>query len=301
MQYCVNFAIIKISYSNTILLLHINISCLYEHNPFISHERNPFILLCVSTDIQELMVGMLKPADTAIQMAFFDKLLHLQAGSSSTVQWLELSVRVKLSYSAGGMLMLETVAQPMSQPASERMEEVGSCILDLLRTDMKSCRLLGPLFVKCLQQLVSTLTHQSSGLTYSEDASVVGKVNSSTSSALLELENNGTGPMASLSDAMALYTAAAICENMGNDLVEQVDRFSLLDAISSIISCHASISSLQADVKVLPSYTMRVGPETLTGGTLTLSIALGLMSALLAGNKPVSKAYLHCLLTFLVW
>ena len=193
--------------------------------------------------------------------------------------------------------MLETVPQPMSQPASERMEEVGSCILDLLRTDLKSYRLLGPLFVKCLQQLVSTLTHQSSGPPDSENASVVGKVSSSTSSALLELEKNGRGPMASLSDAMALYTAAAICENMGNELVEQVDRFSLLDAISSIISCHASISSLQADVKVLPSHTKRVGPETLTGGTLTLSIALGLMSALLAGNKLVSKARLHCLLT----
>ena len=240
---------------------------------------------------------MLKPADTVIQMAFFDKLLHWQAGSSSTVQWLELSARLKLNYSAGGMLMLETVPQPLSQPASERMEEVGSCILDLLRTDLKSCRLLGPLFVKCLRQLVSTLTHQSSGPAHSEDASVVDKVNSSTSSALLELEKNDRGPTASLSDAMALYTAATICENMGNELVEQVDRSSLLDAISSIVSCHAHISSSPADVQVFPSHAKGVGPETLTGGTLTLSIALGLMPALLAGNKPVSRACLHCLLT----
>ena len=237
-------------------------------------------------------MGVLKPADTAIQMAFFGKLLHMPARSSSTVQWLELSAGVKLSYSAGGMLVLETVPQPMSQLASERMEEIGSCILDLLRTDLKSCQLLGPLFVKCLQQLVSTLTHQSSCPAHSKDASVMAKENSSASSVLLQLEQNGKGPTASLSDAMALYTAAAICENMGNELLEQVDRSSLLDAVSGIVSCHARVSSPQAGVKVLPSQAKRVGPETLTGGTLTLSIALGLMSALLAGNKPVSKTYI---------
>lgn len=216
----------------------------------------------------------------------------MQAGSALTVQWVEFSTRLRPGYSASGMLTLNTVHEPDAQPVSERMEEIGNCVLDLLRTDMKSCRLLGPLFVKCLQWLASALSCQC-GLAHPKDAAVAARVTSSSSAVLLQLEEAGEGSMTSLSDAMALYTAAAICENMGNEMLEEVDPFPLLGIISDIVRCHAHVSLPQADIKVSSSQAKRMGPESLTGGALTLSIAFGLMSALLAGNKPVSLCYYH--------
>lgn len=115
-----------------------------------------------------------------------------------------------------------------------------------------------------------------------------------TSSDLLECEGDAgsMGHSEAFADASLLYLAAALCEHMSAGIVQRVTLSDLFKVLAELVDCHASLCLPDQCVRASSPGDQLSGPgdSELLGGTVTLSIAFGLLSAVLGGGREVSPA-----------
>lgn len=127
-----------------------------------------------------------------------------------------------------------------------------------------------------------------------------------SSSLLLECEelNRGLSHTQAYRTMLVLYVTAALCEHMTDDVLQSISDVSLLlQTISTVVSCHAHFVSLEKASRVGVDRSSRgsggqafllttggavADLEVLPGGSITLSIVFGLLSAILGGDRKVS-------------
>ena len=203
--------------------------------------------------------------------------------------------------------------QALQSLDSSRMESVGNCVLDLVQRDFKSSEIPSLLFLQCLHCLSSQLC-QSSGYTRpplslptstqpslsptanSQGAKSESSQSTQSSTLLLACEEPGHGLSHSQSyqNALVLYVTAALCEHMSNDILKGISELCLLlEAISAIVGCHAHFVSEASAGRSSGGHLLLVPAacpdlDKLPGGSISLSIVCGLLSALLGGEREVS-------------
>ena len=92
--------------------------------------------------------------------------------------------------------------------------------------------------------------------------------------------------------SLALYLMAALSEENTSHVLEQTDTTALLEILAVAVECHAHITSRTNESlsSSSPSVSLLVvGPDLdhMLGGPITLSIALGYLSAILTGANQV--------------
>ncbi len=167
---------------------------------------------------------------------------------------------------------------------SEQVEELGESLIEILLEYSKASKteLFRSVFMKCIDHLASLLCKDNGTIEESNqfdgDCTITSNVNQSN--VLLKFENENH----SLSSAIVLYLVAGICERMGDKIITEVDNLTLFNSLSTIIKCHA-VSSAKTQQEVI--ITKERENTELVGGHVTLSIALGLMSAFMSANEKV--------------
>ena len=159
------------------------------------------------------------------------------------------------------------------------MEDTASAIVTLLG-DLKSCGVLGPCFLTAMGHLKMALEKESLPADMTREDEQVVK---DSRSVLVEWEaERSRREGSSASSIMVLYVVAAVCEQLGRELLEQVDIVSLLPVLAGVVGSHARC------LKPSPlQQLLCASPVELTGGPVTLSITLGLLSAILAQRSEV--------------
>ena len=251
---------------------------------------------------------MLKPASSTDVVAFLQFVSGIKDGLRSELDFKGVHPRFALvcTEETNGKLTLraQSELQVLQELDTNKMESVGSCVLDLLQHDHKSGSVPGLLFIQCLQQLasqlckstgyaspsLSTSTHQ----THLHQTPVAMADTRPTSSALLECEDlsHGLSHTQTYYNALVLYVAAALCEHMSNEVLQCIELPTLLKVVSTIICCHAHfVSSKRAtsggSQALLLTEVAEPNLDELPGGSITLSIVFGLLSAILGGGKEV--------------
>ena len=190
---------------------------------------------------------------------------------------------------------------------SSRMESVGNCVLNLIQCDFKLSPIPGMLFLQCLNHLSSQLC-QTAGYTppslspsqlsshhATASKETVKEPSLSTSSTLLlACEETSHGPSHSQAyhNALVLYVTAALCEHMSSDILQSISEVRLLlEAVLVIVCSHAHFVSEARGIGDGSSLLLVAAAspdlEELPGGSISLSIVFGLLSAILGGEREV--------------
>ena len=179
----------------------------------------------------------------------------------------------------------------------EVMESVGHGILTLLK-ELKSTGIAGQFFIECLSR-VAAISCQDIGYQprtpllgqedYLQPYSPRSEASNGASSVLLDIEQNikTATQQEAYNRSLALYLTASLSENMNSIILEQASITELLKVLSVILECHTRLSSTQSSSSPSSPAQLLVvqpGTETLLGGYISLSIALGYLSAILTGR-----------------
>jgi hypothetical protein len=171
------------------------------------------------------------------------------------------------------------------------METTCQHLIHLLQSDWKSNGLVGEFFTECLKHLSVILSRDAMSNTGSDV--VPGSGGQSTSSVLLECENNM--PLSSFEverGVGVIYTIATLCEQLNEKVLSEAHLPSLLGACRDILTCHTSYLANQgSNIKVSGTAEPTYG-EMMVGGSVSLSIVFGLLSAIIADVSNVSALVL---------
>ena len=114
-----------------------------------------------------------------------------------------------------------------------------------------------------------------------------------------EEPSHGLSHSQSYHNALVLYVTAALCEHMSNDILQGIGELCLLlEAISAIVGCHAhfvsddSAGRNRGGLLLVPAACPDL--EELPGGSISLSIVFGLLSALLGKEREVRCCQVLC-------
>ena len=194
----------------------------------------------------------------------------------------------------------------------EVMESVGQGILTLLKEELKFTGIVGQFFIECLSR-VAAISCQDIG--YQPHTPLLGQkdhlqpssprkeASNGASSDLLDIEQNMKTPtqQEAYNRSLALYLTASLSENMNSIILELASITQLLGVLSVILECHTRLHCTQSSsppsspVQLL---VMQPDTETLLGGSISLSIALGYLSAILTeGTIKVSDIFYPSMLT----
>ena len=192
----------------------------------------------------------------------------------------------------------------------DEMERIGNCVLEMLKSNADIASVVSVFFLQCLEHISKELcktTNYKSGnaVNESQQAAAGSEENTGTksSSLLLHFEQNiDHSQEEAYTSALVLYITAALCEQMSDDVLKQVELPVLLSTISTIVGCHAQFAERLLNGQDQTSILQITGPslESLLGGPITLSIAFGLLSAILGGAREVNW-YLHIILILYIW
>ncbi len=191
-----------------------------------------------------------------------------------------------------------TEKEVLGRRNAEEMERMGTGIVALLNSELNKENVIGAFFLLCLQHLTSIILHQTGyTCTFREDAlkpvshsdqqldDVLAP--SERSSALLDCEAKlPLSQTEAYTSSLVLYIAASICEELSSTLLQQVSLPDLLSSIGALVSCHANFCKVKNNkdhVTVVASKEHEI-----LGGSITLGIVFGLLSAILSGIVAVS-------------
>ena len=225
-------------------------------------------------------------ADTATTLSFFYNLMGIPSSNEPASVVFNKLGPVVITCSKNGVLGVHP-QRPHDMEEEEigecgRMEDLASAVVKLLG-DLKSCDLLGPLFLTVMGRLKMVLENESLSANGCDTAREDEQAMKDSPSVLLEWEAKRSMRHESTSSSiMVLYVVAAVCEQMGSELLEQVDTISLLPVLAGVVGCHARCLKPST-----PQQLLGASPVELTGGPVTLSITLGLLSAILAQKSEV--------------
>ena len=167
----------------------------------------------------------------------------------------------------------------------EAMELNGQYVIKLLQTVLNvEESILGTFFMRCLNHLADILSAKdlSQGVHHTETDS---------SSVLLECEP--LLPLSSherISHTSALYVTAALCEHLSAEVISQVHLPSLLSACGQILTHHCKVLQGREGGRregLLLTPCRSTYEEEVVGGTVSLSLVFGLLSAVMAGAREV--------------
>lgn len=224
--------------------------------------------------ILEILIKCLKSNNSSVQLKLFHDLLKLPFEKAVKLNYKAVPNECIIIHGKDGIL-LKSRDDVDCRKESECVEELGLFIVKLL-TDLNltECKLIGPVFISCMNSLISLLTI---------DSNV-----SSNNKELLIIKHAATGVVHSTDSTLLLFVAAALCETIGEKLLDEVDIPSLVRSLVGIIKCHANYAKENDRIKVKPDCT------SVVGGHVTLSIAFGLLSAILTLTKEVIYTYCIC-------
>jgi hypothetical protein len=164
------------------------------------------------------------------------------------------------------------------------MGGVSEDIITLFKSGLNSECLIGQFFVECLKHFHAIMASSRDGSRVDDEAKL-------SSSVLLECEKVLPLTSGEVVDGVTLlHITAALCEEVSSKLLSQCHLPSLLAVCGDIVRCHAQVlgrgdarDGVCLAVRETPSYE-----ELLLGGSLSLNIVLGLLSAVMAGARTVS-------------
>lgn len=188
-------------------------------------------------------------------------------------------------------------------------------MIRLLQTDLNSDGVAGTFFTECLNHLAGLVSqntkegqkgdsnsddqenakarHYSNlkDLTLSKaDDSKLSDNSQASSSVLLECEGLMPISLSELTDvASTLFITAALCEYMSEEVIEQAHLPSLLGACATILNSHARVLRAREEMGGVSVLQDDVGGEELVGGSVSLNLVFGLLSAVLSGARRVSQ------------
>jgi len=167
------------------------------------------------------------------------------------------------------------------------IEFSDALVIELLQTTLHSRALSGQFFVKCLQSL-SKIISKDVGSQNRETVDTF--VSSSSSSDLLNCEQVMSKSQAELlNDARVLYITAAVCENLYEEILKDVDTSAILKTCGTVFESHAKVAATYDEIQLLPEQHKTF---EITGGSVSLSMCCGLVSALMSGSDAVSNCVL---------
>ena len=248
---------------------------------------------------------LLKTLDTVTVLAFLKFITCMLAEQECEARFKPVCLGIALQYDGkDGSLTLEHLREEgrLESYNTGRMESVANCIVTLVESDLNSDQIPGLFFTECLQHIAVVLCksagHDASytSLTGRTDGSQKHHTHDGSNSTLLELEQVLEVPThtEAYSHTLVLYLIAALCERMSNEVLQQSQLHNLIEVISVIVNCHARFISEpgQNSDKLLVATEPNL--EKLLGGSITLSIVFGLLSAILGGAREV-KIPIDCM------
>ena len=256
------------------------------------------ILSLYSSLTKSLIIQILKPCDTTTQLHFFSYLLRISSETQqSQNQFKKLPDTLVLMCGEEGLIVEDKLSSQVYVSDSELMEDIGSCLMELLLdSELQRCGIVGSLFLHCVKYLGSVLKRECFSLSEIQQTDSRGTREDGTiesgNKVLLEWEErtrlDDISEAHSFSSTLVLYITAAICEQIGDKILQDIDELSLVETLSIIVRCHA-FRLMRKKEKIL--FSMEDTQEEITGGHVTLSIAFGLLSAIITAGTQVSTAF----------
>lgn len=240
---------------------------------------------------KELLEKVLRAASDTEILSFFCFICDIPAPPGHTSHKAVTTGHFKslhphLHIACGDPLPSLKVVHTSDEQAVDGMERTGQCIITLLKSGLNSEGLIGIFFVECLHHLHTTISDSRD-----TDKPILAPSSSPSSSVLLACED--VLPLTSGEVARGstlLHTTATLCKYASDEVLSQCHLPSLLAACGAIVNCHAQIlerrdgrGGIRVALMEMPAYG-----ETVMGGSLSLSIVLGLLSAVMLGVRKVS-------------
>lgn len=254
--------------------------------------------------MKDLLVNVINSMDSTSVILFLRYMSGMPPLSEGIVEWTSVSPCVSIEWPSekGKVLRVSCVGDGGEGRWSvEKMESLGQAILELVGTEIKSRQLLGQFFVECLTCIAATLclgmdyqTHLPSVQREMTQMKTTRKQSDGASSVLLDVEQRMAkpSPTEAFHHSLWLYLTAALSENKTSEVLEQTDTSQLLNVLSVVVECHAHLVARKQDNSSSsspPPNLLVIQPDLdqMLGGPITLSIALGYLSALLGGARQV--------------
>lgn len=253
--------------------------------------------------MKDLLVNVTNSMDSTSVILFLRHMSGMPPRSEGIVEWTSVSPCVSIEWplEKSEVLRVKCVGDGEEGRWSvEKMESQGQTILELVGTEIKSRQLLGQFFVECLTCIAATLCldvdyqiHLSSVQREMKQMKTTRKPSDGASSVLLDVEKRMAkpSPAEAFYHSLWLYLTAALSENKTSEVLEQTDVSQLLNVLSVVVECHAHLVTRKQDnsSSSSPPNLLVIQPnlDQMLGGPITLSIALGYLSALLGGARQV--------------
>ena len=271
-----------------------------------------------------VLLSVLSPLDPAAVTSFLRHLAGFPTTQSTDqlVEWVAMAPGIAVQWSqGGGGLCLRTVGKEEEEEEEEegggdgeqkivgavgerwsveRMESVGQAIVELFVVELKSRGLVGRFFIECLTHVAAVISKdvgfqpETQSVKEEMEALLVrpgAERSDGASSALLTVEQNMTTPTRreAFRRSLALYLTASLSENVSSDILEQANLPRLFEVLSVVMECHAHLTT-SGDGSSSPLQLLVAQPDLdrVLGGPISLSIALGYLTAVLGGGKKVS-------------
>lgn len=255
--------------------------------------------------MKDLLINVINSMDSNSVILFLRHMAGMPPLSEGMVEWTSVSPFVSIEWPSeeGKVLRVRCVSDGEGRWSVEKMESLGRAIMELVGTEIKSHQLLGKFFVECLTCVTATLCldvdHRSSLPSIQREMKkmkATRKASDGASSVLLDVEERMATPTPAeaFQHSLWLYLTAALSENKTSEVLEQTDISQLLSILSVVVECHAHLVTRKSDncsSSSSPPNLLVIQPnlDQILGGPITLSIALGYLSALLGGARQVLK------------
>ena len=266
--------------------------------------------------MKHILVGVLSSADSKTRIHFLRHLAGMAAPPQSEghpQDWVavadDVAVRWRQQEGCGGLSLMsvdeneeELDREGEGMWCVEKMESIGQGIMVLLKSDLRLNGLAGQFFIECLIFIAAILCQD---VGYQPDEPSVRaeiekslfpqtmKKSSDANPALLLVEQNMNRPTRrdAFYRSLVLYLVASLSENMTSDILDQADLSHLLGIISAIIECHVQLTLVKqhSHTASLDYRLLLAQPDLdcMLGGPITLSVALGYLSAVVGGARKV--------------
>ena len=268
-----------------------------------------------------VLLSVLSPLDPSAVTSFLRHLAGFPATQSTDqlVEWVAMAPSVAVQWAqGGGGLSLRAVGKEEKEEGEEgdveggggqkvvgqrwsveRMESVGQAIMELLVAELKSRGLVGRFFIECLTHVAAIISKdvgfQPETQSVKEEMEALlmrpgAERSDGASSALLTVEQNMTTPTQreAFRRSLALYLTATLSENVSSDILEQANLPHLFEVLSVVVECHAHLTTSGNGSSPLQLLVAQPDLDRVLGGPISLSIALGYLTAVLGRGKKVS-------------
>ena len=233
--------------------------------------------ICLRAELQALVVGLLLCCDKNEIVSFFGHLAGLKDGGGDSVNFQTCREDVVVKMGGEGGVCVKFDDQP-SQRNQDVVDSTVQLAIELLRDHLTDRHVCGPVFLMCFEHLSNLLL--SSSKSTSNEGSHTPYSNPSPL-----LENTSVSATTSL---FCLYITAGLCEERLQVVLSEVPLDQLLSAIGVLIQVHSDWVQHTSREVVVSKQPQHSEPF---GSYLTLTMATGLLSAVVSSNKRAHTSH----------